>query len=136
MSAAFAILNRPLVKCGDAYSFLAPTTPIRREAVVGANAGPTDAQIFSSAPALLCLAYFFLQAIATVGWMTFGPTALSQAYGVPLVAAAAIITAYFVGSISGTFAGGFGAALATHHSRVIAGCVVTAAIAMGFIATG
>ena len=68
--------------------------------------------------------------------MTFGPTALSQVYGIPLVAAAAIITAYFVGSISGTFSGGFGAQKTTNHVGLLVVCVLSAAGAMGLIATG
>jgi MFS family permease len=103
--------------------------------------GPRDAAapgvaLLTSPPILACFGYFSLQAVATVGIMTFGVTAAATLYDVPLVAAAGVLTAFFAGSLSGTLAGGIGAARTTRHGTLAAVCVACGSIALGSIGGG
>lgn len=95
----------------------------------------SDLGLLVSTPILACFAYFGLQAIATSGFLAFAPTAAAKLYDLPLVAAAAILTAFFAGSLAGTIAGGFGAARTTRHGTMAAVSIGAAALALALIAT-
>jgi len=105
-----------------------------------AHDGPADATLAGStvtapplaglllAPAiLLCFVFFFFNSIAYSSYTSFGPTALMALYGMPMVSASGVLTAFFVGVTMGTLAGGAAAARTREHGAVTAaGCAFAA----------
>ena len=87
--------------------------------------------LFVQPAILLCLFYFIFQTTALVGLQTFLPAALNTGFGVPLVVATSIVTAYLLGSTAGIVGGGFLAVRAARHDRVAAsGLLIGAALVM------
>ena len=85
--------------------------------------------LFVQPAILLCLFYFIFQTTALVGLQTFLPAALNTGFGVPLVVATSIVTAYLLGSTAGIVGGGFLAVRAARHDRVAAsGLLIGAAL--------
>ena len=85
--------------------------------------------LFVQPAILLCLFYFIFQTTALIGLQTFLPAALNTAFGVPLVVATSIVTAYLLGSTAGIVGGGFLAVRAARHDRVAAsGLLIGAAL--------
>lgn len=85
--------------------------------------------LFVQPAILLCLFYFIFQTTALVGLQTFLPAALNTGFGVPLVVATSIVTAYLLGSTAGIVCGGFLAVRAARHDRVAAsGLLIGAAL--------
>ena len=58
--------------------------------------------LFSSAPILLCFAFFALQATSFIALQGFMPLSLHQLFGLDMVAATATVTAFMIGSAAGT----------------------------------
>lgn len=110
----------------------APAAPRDRHAAQ-ARAGVA---LLASPAVLSCFAFYFLLAISSVTFLTFAPTVVAKLYDVPLVAAAAVLTAYFVGSIAGTLAGGIGAARSGDHGALVAACLACAVVGLAFLASG
>ena len=61
---------------------------------------------------------------------------MNASYGVALGIGTACVTAYMLANAAGTLAGGFLAAKAAQHDRVVAGALGTAALIAATIATG
>jgi MFS transporter, FSR family, fosmidomycin resistance protein len=90
-------------------------------------------------PVQLTFLFFFLYAVALVGFQTFATAALPGLHGVTLVAASTALTAFLVGGALGILVGGLVAARTHRHNVVAAvGVGVPAAlslvIAMGGLA--
>lgn len=99
-----------------------------------ARAGESEAvpakpllQVLLAPAILVCFLFFFFNSIAYSGFNVFGPTALMGLYGVPLVTAGGVLTAFLIGVTLGTLAGGVAAARSTRHGLISAtGCLVGA----------
>jgi MFS family permease len=112
-----------------------------RAAVAHGSGLRADVRLLLSAPVLMCFLFFFLYAMALVGFQMFSTAALTQLYGITLVAASSALTAFLVGAAFGILAGGIIAARTERHNLVAAiGVVLPAglalAIASGTLATG
>jgi MFS family permease len=82
-------------------------------------------------PVLLTFGFFFLYAVALVGFQTFSTAALTSLHGVTLVAASTALTAFLVGGAAGILAGGVVAARTHRHNLVAAiGVGVPAGLAL------
>ena len=92
---------------------------------------------FMKLPAVwLCFAFFAFTAMALGVIQSFTPAALKASYGVALGIGTACVTAYMLANAVGTLAGGFLAAKASQHDRVVAGALGAAALIAAIIATG
>jgi MFS transporter, FSR family, fosmidomycin resistance protein len=112
-------------------------TPRDRRAPAGSSAGTrADLQMLLARPVLLSFAFFLLQAFAMVGFMTFAPTAFAQLYDAPLVFATSLLTAFLVGGIAGTLAGGVLAGRTERHDTVAWLGMLASAVLTGAVATG
>jgi MFS family permease len=76
----------------------------------------------------MCFGFFFLSAIALGGIQSFASTSLVALYQVSLASATSAYTAYMLASAGGMVAGGFIAARALKHDRII---VISFAVAAG-----
>ena len=92
--------------------------------------------LFVQAPIVLCLFYFIFQTAALIGLQTFLPATLNAGFGVPLVVATSIVTAYLLGSTAGIVAGGFLAVRAARHDRVAATGLLVGALLVLSVASG
>ena len=100
-----------------------------------------DVKLLLSSPVLLCFSFFFLYATALFGFQMFSTAALTQLYGITLVVASSMLTAFLLGAAFGILAGGVVAARTDRHNLVAAiGVLLPAglafAIAGGALATG
>ena len=84
----------------------------------------------------MCFAFFAFTAMALGVIQSFTPAALKASYGVALTIGTACVTAYMLANALGTLAGGFLAARAAQHDRVVAGALGIAALIAAIIATG
>ena len=117
---ALLLVNRDLLQSRDAV-------PAAGKA--GLARGPGLA--FLRQPAVwMCIAFFFITAMAGTGIQGFAVPSLRELYGISLVLATAGFTAYMLASATGMICGGFLAARTTRHERTIA----LAFIAAGLIA--
>ncbi len=92
---------------------------------------------FMKSPAVwMCFAFFAFTAMALGVIQSFTPAALKASYGAALTIGTACVTAYMLANAAGTLAGGFLAAKASHHDRVVAGALGVAALIAAIIATG
>ena len=92
---------------------------------------------FMKSPAVwMCFAFFAFTAMALGVIQSFTPAALKASYGVVLGIGTACVTAYMLSNAVGTLAGGFLAARAAQHDRVVAGALAAAALIAAIIATG
>jgi len=92
--------------------------------------------LLASAPVLLCFAFFFLYAVALVGFQTFAVAALTTLHGLTLGAASSALTAMLIGGVAGILAGGFVAARFQRHNLVAAVGVAVPALLALVIARG
>lgn len=98
------------------------------------RSGTTHATLGGSAamlrqvPVLLCFAYFLLATMATSGLMSFAPMIFERGYGIPLVAGAAVLTGYLLGSTVGIVAGGVLATRSQRHALIASVGLFTAAM--------
>jgi FSR family fosmidomycin resistance protein-like MFS transporter len=94
---------------------------------------------FMRLPAVwMCFAFFMITAVSLSGVQVFAPAALHEIYETPLTLASAAITVFMVFSAVGMVVGGFIAARASHHERIIAVAFLVAAacaLALGSGAT-
>jgi predicted MFS family arabinose efflux permease len=77
--------------------------------------------ILLSPAILLCLAYFILLAIATIGVQNFLPAILLILHEFPLTFGSSALTAFLLGSSAGTIAGALMADHTRRHNSIIAG---------------
>lgn len=92
-------------------------------AVAGARKASGDGHLlgFLRLPAVwMCLAFFFITAMAFGGIQSFSSPGLRALYGMSLASATAAYTAYMLASAAGMVWGGFLASKATRHDRTIA----------------
>jgi len=92
--------------------------------------------LLASAPVLLCFTFFFLYAVALVGFQTFAVAALTTLHGLTLGAASSALTAMLIGGVAGILAGGFVAARFQRHNLVAAVGVAVPALLALVIARG
>lgn len=85
-------------------------------------------QLFTSAPILLCFAFFALQATSFIALQGFMPLSLHQLYGLDMVIATATVTAFMIGSAAGTMVGGVLADRSGRHQGIIFGGLALAAL--------
>jgi MFS transporter, FSR family, fosmidomycin resistance protein len=76
--------------------------------------------MFLSPAILLCLAYFILLAIATIGVQNFLPAILLILHGFPLTFGSSALTTFLFGSSAGTIAGALMADRTRRHNSIIA----------------
>lgn len=95
-----------------------------------------DAGLLLSRPVLMCFAFFFLQSIAIIGFMSFAPTAFASLYDVSVKTGASLLTAFLVGGIAGTLTGGFVATRTSRHEWVAAGGVIAGGLCAAAVASG
>ncbi len=108
-------------------------------AIVKANKNAVTASNFDfmKLPAVwICFAFFAFTAMALGVIQSFTPAALKASYGVALGIGTACVTAYMLANAAGTLAGGFLAAKAAQHDRIIAAALGAAALIAAIIATG
>jgi MFS family permease len=87
-------------------------------------------------PVLMTFLFFFLYAVALVGFQTFSTAALTSLHGVTLVAASTALTAFLIGGAAGILAGGLLAARTQRHNLVAAIGVGVPAVLSLWIAAG
>lgn len=90
--------------------------PRRQQSAPGSLA--RDVRLLASAPIVMCFGFFLLYSIAMVCWQAFSTAALTQIYGVPLVFASSVLTAFLLGAAGGTLAGGVIASRTDRHGAV------------------
>ena len=101
------------------------------------NQGTASGIDFMKLPAVwICFAFFAFTAMALGVIQSFTPAALNASYGVAWGIGTACVTAYMLANAAGALAGGFLAAKAAQHDRVVAGALGTAALIAAIIATG
>ena len=92
---------------------------------------------FMRLPAVwMCFSFFLITAVSLSGVQVFAPPALHELYDTPLALASAAVTVFMVFSAGGMVAGGFVAARATHHERIIATAFTVAAAAAVSLGSG
>jgi MFS family permease len=89
--------------------------------------------IFLSPPILLCLLYFILLAIATIGVQNFLPAILLILHDFPLTFGSSALTTFLLGSSAGTIAGAFAADQTRRHNAIIAGGLGLSALAIAIV---
>ena len=123
-----------LVFCGLLATQRVLGGELRRPAGSAAPAGDGAAAgvgLLLTQPVLLCFLFFFLYAVALVGFQTFAISALTTLHGATLVAASTALTAFLVGGAAGILAGGVVAARTRRHNLVAAiGVGVPAVLAL------
>jgi MFS family permease len=101
---------------------------IKARAAAATQARVSLAGLFLQAPILLCLGYFALLAMNTVGIQQFAVPAWHQMFGVSESYAAFCLIVFVVGSATGVFTGGFFADRVRNHERVAAIGLLAAAV--------
>ena len=94
-----------------------------QRATIGGSFG-----VLWQAPILLCFAYFLVATMATSGLMSFAPMIFERGYGIALVAGAATLTGYLLGSTAGIIAGGVLATRSARHAAIASAGLLTAAL--------
>ena len=89
--------------------------------------------IFLTPAILLCLAYFILLAIATIGVQNFLPAILLLLHGFPLTFGSSALTAFLLGSSAGTIAGALVADQTPRHNSIIAIGLGLSAVAIAIV---
>lgn len=89
-----------------------------------------DLKLLLSVPVLTCFSFFFFSSVTTVCLQTFSIPAMVGLYGVAVTVATATLTAYLVGAVAGTLAGGF---IASRSRRHDAAAIAGVLIAMVFV---
>jgi len=89
--------------------------------VMRVEPGKSAEMAFLRQPAVwLCIAFFFISAMAGTGMQGFAVPSLRELYGVSLAWATTCFTVYMLGSACGMVVGGFLGARSTRHERTIA----------------
>jgi MFS transporter, FSR family, fosmidomycin resistance protein len=102
---------------------------VEARAAAAREGGGTSLALFLQTPILICLVYFALIAVNTVGIQQFAVPAWTQMFGVTKSYAALCLIVFVVGSAFGMLAGGFFADRVRHHERVAAtGLLIAAAL--------
>ncbi len=105
-----------------------------KERKLGGAASGVD---FMKLPAVwMCFAFFAFTAMALGVIQSFTPAALNASYGVAWAIGTVCVTAYMLANAAGTLAGGFLAAKAAQHDRIIGIALGAAALIAAIIATG
>jgi MFS family permease len=110
-----------LVFCGLLATQRVLGGELRRPAGRAAPAGDGAAAgvgLLLTQPVLLCFLFFFLYAVALVGFQMFGVSALTTLHGATLVAASTALTGFLVGGAAGILAGGVVATRTRRHNLV------------------
>jgi len=94
-----------------------------------------DIKVLTSAPILMCFAYFVLISVGFIAIQNFGVATLIQLYGASAPLASATLTAYLLGAAAGIFTGGFLAVRTTRHDLVAVSGMSASAILMFTIAS-
>lgn len=110
-----------------AYAASELVVPSHAESVEQGGAKPNQLRFLRSAPVWLCFAFFFFSTSAFGILQSYAPAILGNVYGISLVVATGSLTAYLLGSATGTITGGFLASRNDRNDRLIA-------IALGFSA--
>ena len=122
--AALVLLNRPLL---ETPAHRAPAQAGRGRVLVG------HLRALSTAPILLCFAFFALQAASFIALQGFMPLSLHQLFGLEMAAATATVTAFMIGSAAGTMAGGVMADRSGRYQRIIVGGLALAALVLSLV---
>jgi FSR family fosmidomycin resistance protein-like MFS transporter len=101
---------------------------IRVRAAAAASGAASARSLFLQTPILLCLVYFALLSINTVGIQQFAVPAWRSMFGVTENYAAICLMIFVVGSAMGTLVGGYFADHVQHHERVAAIGLLSAAV--------
>ena len=87
-----------------------------------------DIRVLTSAPVLMCFAYFILVSVAFIAMQNFGVASTMALYGIGPALASAALTSYLLGGAAGILTGGFVAVRTARHDLVaVAGMAVSAA---------
>lgn len=97
-----------------------PARPAGRGAAGQGAPASASARVLTSAPILMCFAYFLLLSVSLTGLQTFLPTTLPKLHGVDVATAGLMLTAYLVANAVGTLAGGVLADRTDSHERIVA----------------
>ena len=92
-------------------------------------------QLLTSAPVLICFAFFAMLALLSSGINNFSVTSLNLLYGIDLVVANTALTVYLSFTAAGILVGGYIADRTHRHNVVAAGCFLVTASLMFVIAT-
>jgi MFS transporter, FSR family, fosmidomycin resistance protein len=96
-------------------------------------------KLLGSGPILACFVFFALLAAALTGLQTFLPSTLVQLYGMSLPLANATLTAFLLGSASGTLMGGVLVDKTRNHDPLLAGGLLgggALALVLGYVPMG
>jgi len=86
-----------------------------------------DIRVLTSAPVLMCFAYFILVSVAFIAMQNFGVASTMALYRIGPALASAALTSYLLGGAAGILTGGFVAVRTARHDLVaIAGMAVSA----------
>lgn len=120
---------RDLLQADEVKASVAPS---KKEA-----AGQGQLLDFLRVPAVwMCMAFFFITAMAGSGIQTFSIPALNTLYDISLAWATTCFTAFMVASAIGMVCGGFLAAKTARHERIIALALCVAALLAWVTASG
>jgi MFS family permease len=109
--------------------------PERRDAA-RRMAGADGVSVLRSWPIVACFLFFFLSAVALIGFQTYAIPVFERLYHAPLVLASAALTAFLAGGAAGFIAGGFVASATERHGRVAFGGALAAAALFLLMASG
>lgn len=111
-----------------------------RPAAAHAQAAPRslarDLHALTRPAIVLCFLFFLLYSMALVGYQTFAVPAMTEVYGVPVVAATTALTAFLLGGAAGILFGGWVATRTDRHARVAAAGMLLAAVASLILVPG
>jgi MFS family permease len=82
-----------------------------------------------------CFAFFICAGFALIGTQSFAPAMFAAVYGVTPMVGAGLLTAFLLASAAGMFAGGFVVSATTHHERVAAVAMASAAVFFALFAS-
>lgn len=102
----------------------------------GAAAVGGELRVLTTPAVLLCFVFFFLLSVSMVATQNYIIPVLQMIYAAPVLLAGAALTSYLLGSIAGTFTGGFVATHSAHPERVTALGVLALAGFYFILATG
>ncbi len=100
---------------------------VKERAAAAVHGTAPTASLLLQTPILICLGYFALIAVNTVGIQQFAVPAWTKMFSVTENYAALCLIVFMVGSAVGMLAGGFFADRVRHHDRVAAGGLLVAA---------
>ncbi len=101
----------------------------------GTSAAVSTLQVLTLPAVVLCFAFFLFTSAAFGTLQNFASPLLGHLYGMTPTAAASCVTAYLIGSASGTAAGGWWARAGRAHERTIMGALGLSAMAASLLAT-